>query len=68
MAIDINPQQNPYVKNGTSMPDGSEYNPDAKGTIRAGSELVKAFKERGWTWGGDWKSLKDYQHFQKNME
>ncbi len=25
LAIDINPKQNPYVKNGTSIPAGSEY-------------------------------------------
>lgn len=22
-----------------------------------------AFHALGWTWGGDWRSLKDYQHF-----
>jgi hypothetical protein len=38
------------------------------GTIEPDSKIVKAFKERGWTWGGDWKSLKDYQHFQKNIK
>ena len=25
----------------------------------------KLFKEHGFTWGGDWNSCKDYQHFQK---
>jgi hypothetical protein len=24
----------------------------------------KLFTERGFMWGGDWKSLKDYQHFE----
>ena len=68
LAIDINPKQNPYVKNGTSIPAGSEYRLNDKGTIEPGSKIVKAFKERGWTWGGDWKSLKDYQHFQKKIK
>ena len=68
LAIDINPKQNPYVKNGTSIPTGSEYNLQDKGTIEPDSKIVKAFKERGWTWGGDWKSLKDYQHFQKKIK
>lgn len=27
-------------------------------------EFVDAFKKRGWEWGGDWKSVKDYMHFQ----
>ena len=68
MAIDINPKLNPYVKNGTPMPVDAVYDTSARGTINASSELVKEFKKRGWTWGGDWKSLKDYQHFQKNID
>lgn len=27
-------------------------------------EVVKCFKEAGFLWGGDWKSLKDYPHFE----
>jgi hypothetical protein len=68
LAIDINPKQNPYVKNGMSIPAGSEYKLKNMGTIEPDSEIVKVFKEKGWTWGGDWKSLKDYQHFQKKIE
>ena len=68
LAIDINPKQNPYVKNGTSIPEGSEYKLNIIGTIKPDSKIVKIFKEKGWTWGGDWKSLKDYQHFQKKIE
>ena len=68
LAIDINPKQNPYVKNGSRSPAGSTYELDEIGTICPDSEVVRAFKERGWSWGGDWKSLKDYQHFQKTLE
>jgi hypothetical protein len=68
LAIDINPKQNPYVKNGTSIPTGSKYNLNNMGTIKPDSKIVKIFKEKGWTWGGDWKSLKDYQHFQKKIK
>jgi len=68
LAIDINPIQNPYIKNGSNSPSGSNYKLDAKGTICPDSEIVKAFKAKGWSWGGDWKSLKDYQHFQKTIE
>lgn len=25
----------------------------------------RLFKEHGFTWGGNWNSCKDYQHFQK---
>ncbi|MCW9066497.1 MAG: M15 family metallopeptidase [Ignavibacteriaceae bacterium] len=68
LAIDINPKQNPYVKNGKSIPSGSEYKLNNIGTIKPDSKIVKVFKEKGWTWGGDWKSLKDYQHFQKMIK
>ncbi len=27
------------------------------------SIAVEAFAAVGWEWGGDWNSLKDYQHF-----
>lgn len=27
--------------------------------------VVKYFKSKGWEWGGDWKSFRDYPHFQK---
>lgn len=67
LAIDINPKQNPYIKNGTTAPTGSIYESEAKGTINSDSRIVEEFKKRGWTWGGDWKSLKDYQHFQKDL-
>lgn len=68
MAIDINPKQNPYVKNGKSSPAGSHYEINTMGTIGPESQLVNAFKLRGWTWGGDWKSIKDYQHFEKMLK
>jgi len=29
------------------------------------SEIVTLCKKEGWEWGGDWKSLKDYPHFEK---
>lgn len=30
-------------------------------------EVVGIFKKHGWEWGGDWKSFKDYPHFQKTF-
>jgi hypothetical protein len=68
LAIDINPRFNPYVKNGNSVPVNCVYDTTKAGTISSGSLLVKEFKERGWQWGGDWKSLKDYQHFEKKLK
>lgn len=68
LAIDINPALNPYIKNGNSLPENCIYDTTKAGTLLSSSELVKEFKRRGWQWGGDWKSLKDYQHFEKKLK
>jgi hypothetical protein len=64
-AIDINPVQNPYIKGNIVLPAGAVYDPVVPGTLTADSLIVKTFIRLGWTWGGNWKSLKDYQHFEK---
>lgn len=64
-AIDINPVQNPYVRGEIVLPPGSSYAPVRAGTLHADDPIVRAFTERGWTWGGTWQTLKDYQHFEK---
>lgn len=68
-AIDINPIQNPYVSGGRVLPpagdgfvDRSAYHP---AMIRPGDVVVRAFAEHGWRWGGDYRTLKDYQHFSR---
>ncbi len=72
IAIDINPIQNPYVKGDTVLPKEGEPYLDRssirKGMIIKGDVCYTAFKDRGWIWGGEWNSLKDYQHFEKNIE
>ncbi len=72
IAIDINPIQNPYVKNNMVLPEsGKEYLDRTnvrKGMIVEGDVCYNAFKQRGWTWGGDWNSLKDYQHFEFKLK
>ena len=65
VAIDINPLQNPYITKSFVQPEGAEYNPEVKGTITPESVVVKVFKKYGWSWGGDWTTKKDYQHFEK---
>lgn len=64
-AVDINPVQNPYIKKDVVLPKGAVYDIKAPGTLTPESSVVKAFKRLGWTWGGEWNSLKDYQHFEK---
>ena len=75
-AIDINPQQNPYVySNGQGAHenarefwkrDVSKWSReiDRAAYIGSDTEICRIFKKHGWTWGGDW-SEKDYQHFEK---
>jgi hypothetical protein len=66
-AIDINPVQNPYVRpNGTVLdPEAARYLERAAvpGLILKNDVVVKSFAKMGWSWGGTWKSPKDYQHF-----
>ncbi len=68
-AIDINPIQNPYVLDDKVLPPSGKKFLDRsvqlKGMIRSKDAVYKAFTKRGWQWGGEWKSLKDYQHFEK---
>lgn len=64
-AIDINPWQNPQIIDGKASPEGAVYNPKIKGTISKRSVVVSLFKDKGWSWGGDWKTRTDYQHFEK---
>ncbi len=67
-AIDINPRLNPYInKKGVINPTSATYNPELPGTIKEDSFLVALFDTLGWEWGGRWHSLKDWQHFQKQI-
>jgi len=69
MAIDINPLYNPCVRNKKVQPkSGAPYTNRARTfsyKIERGDLLWKLFTERGFRWGGAWRSLKDWQHFEK---
>ena len=74
MAVDVNPKYNPYVKtdlNGgiACQPKGSEAYADRGGDflykIDEQDLAYKLFTDAGFTWGGSWDSVKDYQHFEK---
>jgi hypothetical protein len=67
-AIDINPLLNPFIRKDLIQPEGALYDPHKDGTIEGNSFIVKEFKKLGWTWGGDWKDRKDYQHFEKKLK
>ena len=69
-AIDLNPLLNPEVdQTGAIQPktaapylDRTRTDP---GMLHAGDSAVRAFTDRGWRWGGDWRTPKDYQHFER---
>jgi hypothetical protein len=67
-AIDINPVENPYVRGSTVLPPaGVDYldRTDVRpGMITKNDVAEKAFREQKFFWGGDFNSLKDYQHFE----
>lgn len=72
LAIDINPVQNPYVSGDYFLPaNGMLYldrSKPTKGMIQKDDVLYRAFTSRGWTWGGEWNGIKDYQHFEKRID
>lgn len=76
LAVDINPRYNPCVrtKNGITTVEpqnGSTYvdrNADFSYKITEGDLCLQLFSEHGFTWGGSWNSVKDYQHFEKAVE
>ena len=73
MAIDINPLYNPYVRqrNGRIIVEPTNAEACVDRTKDFPYKIVKddlcyrLFKKYGFTWGGDWKNSKDYQHFEK---
>lgn len=78
LALDINPLYNPYVsrkRNGTlyvSPPDGRPYS-DRKVSFPykidpADDLLYSLFISHGFSWGGAWRSMQDYQHFEKKIK
>ncbi len=75
IAVDLNPFYNPYItynKDGSIniSPEGSEAYADRSSSfpykIDENDLAYKLFKEHGFTWGGNWNSVKDYQHFERS--
>lgn len=76
VCVDINPLYNPYV---SAAADGSpiiipasaaqyaDRTADFPHKIDENDLCYRLFTAHGFTWGGNWTSLKDYQHFQKDV-
>lgn len=78
-AIDINPIENPYIsRTGYISHKASEpyrkreHNPARgvadKAMLLKNDQATRIFEKYGWTWGGDWAPVKDYQHFAHTSE
>ena len=74
LAIDINPYYNPYIT--YDKQGGMHVSPESAVLyadrsvefpykIDENDLCYKLFVKHGFTWGGNWNSVKDYQHFQK---
>ena len=76
LAVDINTLYNPYIKtvNGKIILEpatAGEYTDRSRNfpyKIEKGDLCYKLFTERGFEWGGEWKTVKDYQHFEVSDE
>jgi hypothetical protein len=67
-AVDLNPLQNPYVDaRGRVVPEAGAAYVDrtnvVPGMIVPGDDAVRAFADITWSWGGDWRSPRDWMHF-----
>ena len=72
LAVDINPLYNPYYKLVNGKPNieplnSAPYLDRSKNfpyKIDHNDLAYKLFTSRGFEWGGDWKGVKDWQHFE----
>jgi D-alanyl-D-alanine carboxypeptidase len=69
-AIDLNPLLNPEIDaTGAIQPTTAapylDRNRTDPGILHAGDAAVRVFTDRGWRWGGNWRTPIDYQHFER---
>lgn len=62
LAIDVNPVQNPYIDGALLIPLNGTRS-EATGRIVQSDVVVRAMRDAGMSWGGNFRSLKDYMHF-----
>ncbi len=76
LAIDINTLYNPYVrfrKDGSMIVQPSNGKPytdrrkQYRYKIKEGDLCLRLFLKHGFIWGGHWRTMKDYQHFEYHL-
>ncbi len=65
IAIDIDPGLNPFIKTSTFRWSDTAYTPEQVALIE-GIRNTKG--EPLWDWGGRWNSVKDYMHWEANVD
>jgi hypothetical protein len=69
MAVDVNPLENPYVRGQSVRPASAkpyaDREKDFPHKIDRTDLCYKLFLGHGFSWGGTWRSARDYQHFEK---
>ena len=69
LAVDVNPFENPYVRPTRIRPaearDYADRTRDFPHKIDKDDLCYKLFRAHGFSWGGTWRSVRDYQHFEK---
>ncbi|MCD8367794.1 MAG: M15 family metallopeptidase [Clostridiales bacterium] len=67
LAVDVNPLYNPYVTSAGYFPanagDYVDRSADTPYKIDESDLCYQLFTDHGFFWGGNWSSVKDYQHF-----
>lgn len=70
LAVDINPFHNPYVREDLVLPERAIAYRDRSwrrpGMIFPKDVVTRAFARIGWSWGGNWRSSKDWMHFSRS--
>lgn len=74
LAVDINPLYNPYIRFRDNLIQPKAGKPYVRNRTQDKTLPVtkidhndlayKLFHEEGFIWGGDWRTVKDYQHFE----
>ena len=68
LAVDINPLYNPYIDGDSIMPENAapytDRGADFPMKLTEDDLCCRLFREHGFFWGGFWRNLPDYQHFE----
>lgn len=65
IAIDIDPRLNPLIRTSTFRWSDTAFTPEQIAFVEG---IDNAKGEQLWSWGGRWGSIKDYMHFEANVD